>query len=49
LEASPEYNDQFRQLWAEQPHRKLNFRYGYVDSEKSYHLLVTRRSLPGKP
>jgi hypothetical protein len=49
LEASPEYNDQFRQLWADQPHRKLNFRYGYVDSEKSYHLLVTRRSLPGKP
>jgi hypothetical protein len=49
LEASPEYNDQFRQLWAEQPHRKLNFRYGYVDSEKSYHLLVTRRGPPGKP
>jgi hypothetical protein len=49
LEASPEYNDQFRQLWAEQPQRKLNFRYGYVDSEKSYHLLVTRRSLPEKP
>jgi hypothetical protein len=49
LKASPEYNDQFRQLWAEQPQRKLNFRYGYVDSEKSYHLLVTRRSLPEKP
>jgi hypothetical protein len=49
LKASAEYNDQFRQLWAEQPQRKLNFRYGYVDSEKSDHLLVTRRSLPGKP
>lgn len=43
LSASEEYNDQFRDLWAHQPHRKLNFRYGYVDSEKSYHLLVTRR------
>ena len=49
LEASPEYNDQFRQLWAEQPQRKLNFRYGYVDCDKSYHLLITRRTLPGKP
>jgi len=44
LSASEEYNDQFRELWAQQPHRKLTFRYGYVDSEKSYHLLVTRRA-----
>jgi len=43
LSASEEYNGQFRELWTQQPHRKLNFRYGYVDSEKSYHLLVTRR------
>jgi hypothetical protein len=44
LDASQEYNDQFRELWAQQPHRKLSFRYGYVDSEKCYHLLVTRRA-----
>lgn len=48
LDASEEYNDQFRDLWAKQPHRKLRFRYGYLDSDKSYHLLVTRRA-PRKP
>jgi hypothetical protein len=41
---STEYNDQFRDLWASQPQRKLGFRYGYVDSKDSYHLLVTRRA-----
>lgn len=44
LEASKEYNDQFRELWASQPMRKLPFRYGYLDSEKGFHLLVTRRA-----
>ncbi len=44
LDASEEYNDEFRELWAKQPHRKLRFRYGYLDSAKSYHLLVTRRA-----
>jgi hypothetical protein len=37
-------NDEFRELWASQPHRKLDFRYGYVDAESSYNLLVTRRA-----
>jgi len=46
LDASEDYNNQFRALWAEQPHRKLAFRYGYVDSAKAYHLLVTRRAKP---
>jgi len=41
---SGEYNDQFRELWAKQPQRKLGFRYGYMDSKKSNHLLVTRRA-----
>ncbi len=41
---SDEYNDQFKDLWAHQPHRKLDFRYGYVDSKGSVHLLVTRRA-----
>ncbi len=43
------YNDQFRELWANQPHRKLGFRYGYVDSKSSYHLLVTRRASVATP
>jgi hypothetical protein len=46
---SSEYNDQFRELWARQPHRKLAFRYGYLDSKKSCNLLVTRRASPAKP
>jgi hypothetical protein len=46
---SDEYSDQFRDLWASQPHRKLDFRYGYVDADSSNHLLVTRRAPPGKP
>jgi hypothetical protein len=43
LDASQECNDQFRDLWANQPPRKLTFRYGYLDSAQGYHLLVTRR------
>jgi len=41
---SDEYSDQFHDLWASQPERKLNFRYGYLDAKGSYHLLVTRRA-----
>ena len=41
---SNEYSDQFRDLWASQPQRKLDFRYGYIDSKRSNHLLVTRRA-----
>lgn len=46
LDASEDYNDQFRALWMAQPHRRLPFRYGYVDSAKSVHLLVTQRAKP---
>jgi hypothetical protein len=42
------YSEQFRDLWASQPQRKLGFRYGYVDSKDSYHLLVTRRGSAAK-
>ena len=42
------YSNQFRDLWASQPQRKLGFRYGYVDSKDSYHLLVTRRAPAAK-
>jgi len=44
LDTSEEYNEQFRALWTEQPHRRLAFRYGYLDSGKTFHLLVTRRA-----
>jgi hypothetical protein len=43
LDASPEYNEEFRELWKSQPVRKLPFRYGYPDSAKAYHLLITKR------
>jgi hypothetical protein len=51
LEASEEINQEFRELWASQPYRKLPFRYGYIDGVKDgdkpagrYHLLVTRKA-----
>ncbi len=34
--------DEFRKLWAEQPHRELTFRYGYPDASGRHHLLITR-------
>ena len=34
--------DDFRKLWAEQPYRELNFRYGYPDASGHHHLLITR-------
>jgi hypothetical protein len=43
LEASDRHNDDFRELWSAHPHRKLTFRFGYVDANKRAHLLVTRR------
>jgi hypothetical protein len=46
---STTYNDQFQDLWASQPRRNLNFRYGYVDSKSSNHLLVTRRASAATP
>ncbi len=42
LPASEEYNEEFRKLWTSQPERKLPFRYGYIDGEDHFHLLVTR-------
>jgi hypothetical protein len=47
LDASPEYNDEFRKLWAKREHKKLPFRYGYVDSEHAYHMIITRRAASG--
>ena len=32
----------FRALWRSQPYRKLPFRFGYVDTDKQAHLVITR-------
>jgi hypothetical protein len=39
-------NDEFRALWRSQPARPLPFRYGYPDSSRHFHLLVTRKAEP---
>ncbi len=44
----PKFSAQFHDLWTSQPQRKLDFRYGYVDSMSSDHLLITRRASPAK-
>jgi len=43
LNASRAINQEFRTLWSSQPRRRLPFRYGYLDSGRHFHLLVTRR------
>jgi hypothetical protein len=40
-EASPLVDEQMLELWDKQPKRKLPFRYGYPDSEKHVHLMIT--------
>jgi len=47
LGASREHNLAFSALWKKHPLRKLPFRFGYLDSAKATHLLVTR--LPTAP
>lgn len=42
LGASREHNLAFNALWKKQPRRSLPFRFGYLDSAKAVHLLVTR-------
>ena len=44
LPASATYNRQFRKLWKNQPYRRMNFRYGYLDSEKRSHMMITLRA-----
>ena len=46
LEASATENTAFRKLWADQPYRKLGFRYGYPDSKKQVHMMITARARP---
>jgi hypothetical protein len=42
LNAPERHNEAFRELWAKQKYRKLTFRFGYVDSLKRAHLLITQ-------
>jgi len=46
---SDKYSDQFKELWSGQPQRKLDFRYGYVDSKRANNLMVTRRASSATP
>jgi hypothetical protein len=47
-EAVPNVNDQMLEMWDKQPKRRLPFRYGYPDSEKHVHLMITQLA-PAKP
>lgn len=47
-EADPSTSEAFVKLWASQPRRKLPFRYGYPDSEKHIHLMITKPAEPPK-
>jgi hypothetical protein len=42
LAARAQVADEFRKLWASQPYRELDFRYGYPDASGQHHLLITR-------
>jgi hypothetical protein len=42
LAAKVQVADAFRKLWAGQPYRELDFRYGYPDATGQNHLLITR-------
>jgi hypothetical protein len=46
LGASREHNLDFAALWKKQPRRLLPFRFGYLDSARQVHLLVTRVPSP---
>ncbi|ACY16017.1 hypothetical protein [Haliangium ochraceum] len=42
---APETHDaDFLALWTEKPYRRVPFRFGYVDSAKQRHLLITKRA-----
>ena len=44
--ASATMSDEFRKLWKGQPYRKLGFRFGYPDSKKQVHMMITARPSP---
>jgi hypothetical protein len=45
-EADKSTGEAMAKLWSSQPHRKLPFRYGYPDSEKNLHLMITQPAEP---
>jgi hypothetical protein len=45
-EANAAVAEEMVKLWAQQPYRKLGFRYGYVDSELAVHLMITQPAPP---
>lgn len=47
-DADPTTSDAMVKMWASQPRRKLGFRYGYPDSEKRLHLMITAPAEPKK-
>jgi hypothetical protein len=49
LAARPSCADEFRQLWKDQPHRELPFRYGYPDSSGQHHLVITKPAPVASP
>jgi hypothetical protein len=40
---------EFIKMWKQQPHRDLPFRFGYPDSEKHNHMMITRPKPPSTP
>jgi hypothetical protein len=48
-EANAVIAEEMVKLWASQPRRKLGFRYGYVDSERAVHLMITQPAPPPEP
>jgi hypothetical protein len=49
LAARVQVADEFRKLWASQPYRELDFRYGYPDASGQHHLLITRPKAKDAP
>jgi hypothetical protein len=47
LGAAERHNQDFVELWAQRPFRRLPFRFGYVDAARQPHLLITK-PLPAK-
>ncbi len=48
-EANATIAEEMVKLWAQQPYRKLGFRYGYLDSELGVHLMITQPAPPPEP
>jgi hypothetical protein len=49
LIARASVGEEFKKLWASQPYRELNFRYGYPDKAGEHHLLITRPKAKDAP